>query len=88
MVQIDMETDKAPNPRTAFPSASRSAGSIAARDPMLRSIETPITNGAGDVDLEQLRHRLSLSPADRIRENVRFARFLDVVRRAGAVGSR
>ena len=83
-----METDKAPNPRAAFPSAGQSAGSIAARDPMLRSIETPITNSAGDVDLEQLRHRLSLSPADRIRENDRFARFLEIIRKAGEEGGR
>jgi hypothetical protein len=46
------------------------------RDPILKSLETPLTNAAGDIDSEKLRHRLRLSPADRIRENDRFSRFL------------
>ena len=42
----------------------------------------------GQIDLEQWEHRLSLRAADRIRENDRFARFVEIVQRAGkdAVG--
>ena len=50
---------------------------------VLRSLESVKTDPTGRVDLEQLAHRLSLTPAQRLEENDRFARFLSTVRDAG-----
>ena len=42
----------------------------------------PPTDETGDVDLEQLEHNLSLTPAERIRRNSAMQEFVEVARRA------
>jgi hypothetical protein len=41
------------------------------------------TDESGDVDLEQVEHNLSLTPAQRLELNDRFAAFVAVVREGG-----
>jgi hypothetical protein len=54
------------------------------QDPaVLRSLDTIRTDATGRIDLEQLAHRLSLTPGQRLAENDRFARFVSVVQTAG-----
>ena len=43
----------------------------------------PRTDQSGDVDLEQLEYNLSLSPAERLRQNDRWAEFVRQLRDAG-----
>jgi hypothetical protein len=50
---------------------------------VLESLQTVRTDVTGSIDLEQLEHRLSLTPAQRLGENDRFARFIAIVREAG-----
>jgi hypothetical protein len=42
----------------------------------------PPTDETGDVDLEQIEHNLSLTPAERIRRNSASAEFVAAARRA------
>jgi hypothetical protein len=44
----------------------------------------PETDVTGDIDLSLIDYNLSLTPAERIRQHLAFARFVDVVRKAGA----
>ena len=41
------------------------------------------TDESGEVDLSLIEHNLSLTPAERLRQNDRFADFIQVVRLAG-----
>jgi hypothetical protein len=50
---------------------------------VLESLQTVPTDVTGSIDLEQLAHRLSLTPGQRLEENDRFARFVAIVRDAG-----
>jgi hypothetical protein len=45
--------------------------------------DPPPTDESGDVDLEQIRHNLSLTPAQRLEQNDRWARFAAALREAG-----
>jgi len=52
-------------------------------DPIALS-QFPETDVTGDIDLSLIDYNLSLSPAERIRQHLEFAQFVEVVRRAGA----
>jgi hypothetical protein len=43
----------------------------------------PPTDESGDVDLEQIRYNLSLTPGERLAQNDRALRFIDALREAG-----
>lgn len=45
--------------------------------------DPPPTDESGDVDLEQIRHNLSLTPAQRLEQNDRWAHFMHALREAG-----
>jgi hypothetical protein len=45
--------------------------------------EFPPTDESGDVDLEQLRYNLSLTPAERLAQNDRWVRFFNALREGG-----
>ena len=43
----------------------------------------PATDASGDVDLGQIRFNLSLTPAERVLQNDRWAKFVRIAREAG-----
>jgi hypothetical protein len=43
----------------------------------------PPTDESGDVDLEQIRYNLSLTPAERLAQNDRWVRFFNALREGG-----
>jgi hypothetical protein len=45
--------------------------------------DPPPTDESGDVDLEQIRHNLSLTPLERLQQNDRWAELVTLFREAG-----
>lgn len=55
----------------------------ASNDDVLKSLQTPQLDSTGRVDMEQIRYRLSLTPAQRLDENDRAARFVAMLHETG-----